>query len=183
MAFRIDEFKANINRHQGLALTTGYQAIIPTAGIGGIGVEDLSLLCESAVLPGLNLQTNEFRYTGYGKMEKRPYMSAFTDAALIFLLDGSGDVVRFFHEWLRFINEFPEDSSEETIDTFRYPNEYVRDIDIIQYRRDGEAIQTWKLFRAFPITIGDVTVAWGERNVPLRLPVQFSYNSWTTDKL
>lgn len=181
MPFSIDEFKANLNGMGGLARPSHYQVLIPAIVQSGVSSEELALTCEQAILPGINLMTNEFRYTGYGVTEKRPYMPSFNDATLVFIADGDSKVYSFFQTWLRYVNEFNEDQETGTTSTFRYPNEYVTDIQIEQYRNDGELIQTYTLFRAFPVTLGEATVGWNERNNYIRIPVQLAYNNWTSD--
>ena len=132
MPFNINTIKSMINKHGGLARPNKFKVIIPTSQISSLGVMDLSLMCESTNLPGLNLQTNEFRYNGYGMTEKRPYMSAVNDTTMLFYADADSNVVSHFHDWLKLINSF-----NDSKDTFKYPDDYVVDIDIgtIENRR------------------------------------------------
>lgn len=184
MAFSIQEFKSAVNKFGGLARTAHYEVNIPVVFQGApVNSKDVSMFADQATIPGLNYQTNEFRYSGYGKMEKRPYMAAYTDASMTFLVDAEGRMKEFFDKWLLFINEFRDDQVSAEADTFRFPSEYVADVTVTMFDVTGNPTTEVKLFRCFPITVGDVSVSWGERNTLFRLPVQFTYNSWTTNKL
>jgi hypothetical protein len=83
--------------------------------------------------------------------------------------------------------------------TFEYPERYESIIEITQYqsgndvdiKTSGSGIRSsaekpviiYKLFRAFPHSIGTLQTDWGINNEYHILPVQFYYQSWTSNYL
>lgn len=124
-ARNLNDFRASLNRHGGMARNSLFFVSVPTprilssAGINNsltadslinqsqsrtsgsiLTSSDLSLLCEQATLPGMSLTTSEIRRHGYGAVEKKPYSTVFTDQTFIFFGDNKGRVHRHFYSWM-----------------------------------------------------------------------------------
>jgi len=125
-ARNLNDFRASLNRHGGLARNTLFFVNIPSprimAAAGGndnnssinklskslqpqtsgniLTSSDLSLLCEQATLPGMSLTTSEIRRHGYGAVEKKPYSTVYTDQTFTFYGDNRGRVHRHFYSWI-----------------------------------------------------------------------------------
>ena len=163
---------------------------------------DVSMLCQNAQLPGIQFQTTDVRQSGIGNVEKRPTDVNFQDFTTSFIVDGRGDIVEYFHTWMQSIYKFDALNGLNTLNPnsnlatymFEYPSAYESIIEISQYavgpgvagdaesEIEKEVIQ-YKLFRAFPYSIGTLQVGWDSVNQYHILPVQFYYQSWSSNKI
>lgn len=147
----------------------------------------LPFICESANLPGISLATSEIRRHGIGPVEKRPYTTNLIDINFNFLVDNEGITLKFFQNWINGIVRYDSlvttGDDRPTIQPFEveYRTEYVSDIDILMYNEAMQQVYKVKLYNAFPIYVGDVPLSWGNTNDIVKLPVSFSYTTWTAE--
>lgn len=149
----------------------------------------LPFVCLAGTMPGVSLSTSEVRRHGVGPVEKRPYSVNFVDLNLTFLVDGRGLIHQFFKEWIDGIVRF--DRLVTNSDGFAYQepyeieyrNNYVTDIEVYLYNDKLSQIYKVKLYNAFPIFMGDISLNWGATDDYVTLPVSFSYTSWTAETL
>jgi len=159
---------------------------------------DISLFCQNAILPGVQFNTTAVRQSGIGNIERRPTDVDFQDFSAAFIVDGRGEVVKFFQNWMQSIYKFDaRDGISKKIFslktyTFEYPKNYEATITINQYAvgpdqgesgQNIKSIISYQLFRAFPHTIGNLNVSWDAQNEYHVLPVQFYYQSWSSNLL
>jgi hypothetical protein len=209
MAFDISTFRSTISR-KGLLPTNKFLVrFTPPKGLlsnisqidtksFGDGATDsqstltteLSFHCDSVVIPGLVLLTAESRRYGYGPNEKRPFTAIYSDVPMSFLVDGNGDNIRFFHNWLKLIHNHDNRdglrvasgiSANQYAFESSYKIDYVTNIEILVFNNEGgsnkeEATEVLcvTLRDAFPTTILDVPMNWADNNNLMRLPVVFT---------
>lgn len=125
MAFRLDEFRANINSVGGLAKPSKYGVyIMPPPFLTGnpsthddyyegelnlalsdnINVADsqvLSMLCDTVSLPGKSLILNDYRPQGFGKSVKMPFDIQHDPVSATFMLDNDHRVMNFMQYWFQ----------------------------------------------------------------------------------
>jgi len=201
MAFNVDDMLGNINGVGGLTKASKFLVrITPPRQIPGDRV--FEFLCESATLPGFSLQTEDVRMAGYGNVQKRPYAPIFQDIPLTFFCDSDGKVMRFFHRWQQSIFNWNENtppagesSNGLTRNVVGYPKDYYGTVEIIHYddsgapsgRRSSSAqengIIKYTLNQAYPISVGDVQVAWNMDDTLVRIPVTIAYTYWNAQTL
>lgn len=149
----------------------------------------LFFLCDTATMPGLSWQADEFRMGGYGNIEKRPLSAVFTDVNLSFFNDSNSKVLSFFHQWMQAVYNFNQSinpagtSKGVPMDTFSYPKEYYGIVNISHFDDAGENIITYTLNEAYPIAIGDINVDWSASDQLVRVPISFTYTYWTAETL
>lgn len=189
----VDRFLSNLAIHNDVAKSNRFEVLIflnnNLLNVIGRG-HDLRFQCEAAEIPGYNLDTVD------GVVYGAPYAIAarpnFTDLNLTFICAGDMWEKKFFDGWQDFI--LPKRDY-----LARYRNEYVGDIDVIQYhdridpvygnapRRlpDGrmnynmgpETIYRARYIEAFPTSVNPINVNWGDDNIN-RLSVTFKYRKW-----
>ena len=186
----IQNLKSTISNYGGLAKASKFYVTITGRRRGGnAGFErDAQFLCDTAVLPGISFQTTEVRQQGYGNVDKRPYMTMFQDISTIFLCDAKGEVINYFHSWFRGITNFNEAGGNSInneglrVNLFNYPEEYWATVEIHTLNDAGDEIIKYTLTRAYPLAIGEVSVAWDQTDTITKLPVTWAYNSWNSEK-
>lgn len=141
---------------------------------------DLTLMCETAEIPGRAFETYDYRY--YGPSFKLPHMSAYNDLDLTFFVADDMAQKQFFDDWISKINP------KNTYD-FSFLDEYSTDIAIWQYSsfsRDAgnkhpnaRPVASYKATfrRAYPINVFPMPSTWAEDNFH-RLRVTFTYTDW-----
>lgn len=187
----LSNFIANINVLDGVQRTAYFYVEIPLPRIYGNNAQSqlLSLLCDSASLPGVSLATSEVRRYGFGPIEKKPYAPVFVDASMSFISDGYGSVQNIFDQWMKRIVNFtslPYEGSVSTknlkqINPFEvsYKRDYCTDIFIVNVNDQNDEITTTILNEAYPIFMGDVALSWADTDQIARIPVTFTYYNWS----
>lgn len=85
---------------------------------GQYGYEDglISLRCETAQLPGLNLTTIDQPRIGWGPTEGMPHNLAYSEITLTFLMDAQSKIHRLFYDWLNTIVNFQGSRGQSSLD-------------------------------------------------------------------
>jgi hypothetical protein len=172
-------------------LIGGANSILGSEKIGkGINTAGLSLQCESAVLPGYQINTVEQKIFGAPlQMAATPVYEPLT---LSFICAGDMWERKFFDDWMDFI--LPKSSLRETSVNFftidnhktsgaeaKYRDEYIGTIQVIQFHDTGIPIARFTFEEAFPVALSAQPVNWGDDQIH-RLSVTFSYRVWSREE-
>ena len=133
----------------------------------------LSLMCQTASLPGINLATTEAYI--YGPPYNIPYNQVYDDVTLVFLVDAQMNEKQIFDNWANSI------INPETKDANFY-KEYVTDITIEQLDRNENPVYSVKLIEAYPTVVNELGLDSGSTDEIHRLAVTFSYRYWTSQQ-
>jgi hypothetical protein len=160
--------------------------------------ERLQFLCSSASLPGVQIITSDHRRQNMGTFDRRPFGVQVTDIPLTFMLDGRGFVLKYFNQWANAIVNADLRNGErgegvvkgQGLYEIGYRDSYVTDITITTLTGTSDTdkvdsgkeapveIVTYTLREAFPIQIGDVSVAWNATDQFSTLPIQFTFRGY-----
>lgn len=156
-------------------------------------IRNLEFWCDSAVIPGVSMQTTQIRRYGYGVAEKRPVTPAFNNVSLTFISDGKGEMHKYFHNWMMSINNY--NLSDGDLSNYKssrsggrtyelaYKDSYVSNITISVFDETQKEIVKVILRDAFPTDLGDIQLNWNDTNDFARIPVSFAYTDWYYDKI
>lgn len=195
MAFSISEFKATLanSKFGGLAQANKFAIVMnaPPAVAGkfspSLSNQDLSFFCDTTSLPGKNLNTFDYKPQGYGDVVKIPVSRPAQTLNTTFFVDSNYQVVKYFHGWLEYILEGTANAPNQTLDNFRshrelgYKKNYCTQIELYGYQDNGAKAIKYTLHKAFPVQVGDVGVGWEQNDTLVKLPVEFSYEFWTSE--
>lgn len=204
MAFNINEFKSNTTK-TGFLRNNKFEIEIRfpkalTSVLGGLtGVQStinsqtertLKYWCEVGQLPGVSVATHEVRRYGYGPFERKPTTVTFKDINVTILSDGNGNNWDIFQKWIQYIHNFDLARAGNNTNTnfgmrvfqTNYKINYATDISIKAYDDVGNVKIHLKLFEAYPIFLGDINLAWGDTNSVMRIPLTFTFYTWTNEK-
>lgn len=187
MTFNINEMMATVSRAGGVAKTNLFSVMInPPAWNSSQAVPRLiQFMADNAQLPGLTFATNDVKNLGYGPTFKLPHTPLYTDVDMTIMLDNNGEILQFFHQWMQnIINMNPEGNSSSGYNgaktyAVQYPSNYITTISITVYNPASEEIISYTLNEAYPLRIGQPGLDWGATNAILRLPVTFTFRTWT----
>lgn len=130
--------------------TAGIYDTIDSEGLDPI--EAIELLCSGTVLPGPNFKTTDTISNRQGIIEKYPILRQYPELTMTFYVDSNHKIIRFFEEWINFINplysgsgvvtssdqgqDYPVAGNENNFMKFRYPNEYCQRILVTKFEKD-----------------------------------------------
>lgn len=186
MAFRINEFKAQMDHFGGPARGSLFSVqIMPPKGIKSrASSRDLTFFCKNASIPGMTI--NAAQNDQVGQFRKlMPQSIQIEPVQAIFMLDSDHQVLSFFHSWMQNIvnygtaaGDFAEVGGKLPFEV-GYKDEYACRIIIRQYstnyQKSGQYYEVI-LDNAFPIAVGDVDLAWESNDSYSVLPVSFQYD-------
>ena len=185
----IDSLKSTIGRRTGLAKANRFAVYmnlpLVSIDVGSIitnvvsgnfnplqvlnDPRDISLLCETAQLPGRSIATNE--YMTNMKARKIPYGYISDDVAFTFLLTGDYYIKDVFDKWIgKIINQDRK--------TINYKDDFVSEVEIQQLNDQNIPVYSCKLRKAFPINISTVDLGNTNENTVSRVTVTFAYDDW-----
>lgn len=174
MAGSLSEFKSSFSTD--VARPNRFDVTIPVP-IGMVPYRNtsrrLNLRCESAELPGRSLGTAGMKI--YGVEEKFPYMTAYNDMSLTFIVGDDMQEKKFFDAWLNWIT--PSFSYD-----VKYKADYAVIIRVNQYDLRSKSSYSVDLIDAFPIAVTPLQLDWSSDGYH-KLTVTFAYTSWRNNSL
>jgi len=186
----IERLKSLINKKGGLAkanrfnvmftpptqslLNIDLQGMISSAISGNFNAKnivndprDISLLCDSVVMPGKQISTLDYQTTK--NSVKIPYGYIQDDVSLSFLLTNDYYMKTIFDKWINSI-----------VDTEKYCVAYKDDItcDVIIQQLDEQDVPIYgvKLEGAFPLSVSEIALSNESTNAIQKLNVSFAYD-------
>jgi len=162
-----------------------------SAGIGkAINTVGLSFQCETASLPGYQINTVDQKISG------APFAVGATPVyeplSLTFICAGDLWERKFFDDWMEFI--LPKGSKRSTIESYinltgdsrpagtaSYRDDYISTIQVLAFHDTGIPSVRYTYEECFPIQIQSQPVSWGDDQIQ-RLNVTFSYRTWSKEK-
>lgn len=192
--FSIARLSSQLNALDGLYRSNLYEVTISVAQSWWAPLnlqnnEQLTFLCNSATLPGVQILASDHRRQSFGPFDRRVFGVQITDIPLTFMLDNKGFILSFFQNWMNNIVYYsPEDEHSMQVHTkaqkfeVNYRDNYECKIQIRTFDHTAQEIITYTLFEAFPFQLGDVSVAWAETDAFSLLPVQFTFRNYTTNR-
>jgi len=175
MAFKINDFKGEINKQGGLAQPNKFRLLITGGVLKGGTAKALAMLINQAVIPGRSLATNEIRT--HGPIRKAPYNSIYDDFQISVYCTNNNLFPRdMFREWQnQIINPINGQVG--------YFNTYTSDINLEQYDDNGKVIYACKFIDAFPYLVAPMALDWSSTNAYHNLQVTFAYRKWQQEPL
>ena len=159
-------------------------------------LDDVSLSCISASLPGSTFATHEITNDYSGVTERHAYRRSYDDRAdFSFLIDSDYKTVEIFEGWMNYISGEGDIYSTRELEgnvsyRFKFPDDYRTDIYITKFERNSVFEKTqvsgnnkikkflkYKFIKAFPISINSTPVSYGTNDY-LAYTVSFSYTRY-----
>ena len=134
---------------------------------------DLTLLCESASLPGKQITTME--WAAYGHHIKIPTGFILDDVNLTFNITNDYYAKKLFDEWQELI-------IGQKSYNLAYDSEFKSDMIIRQLDSQNKPVFTAKLTQAYPITVNSIALDQNSENTIQKLIVAVAYTAIYTDK-
>jgi hypothetical protein len=130
-------------------------------------------------IPGVALDVQRvFRY-GVGPEQKFPTNINFTDINVNFVDTQNKDIWKRFSFWFNGIFDYTGSTggSQASYKT-EYKDYYTTDLEIHVFDNDGNRVNVIVLKEAFPTTLSEVGLSWGETNRLYEFSVGFAFKEW-----
>jgi hypothetical protein len=138
---------------------------------------------EQVRAPGVSLLSSDVRRYGIGPTQKFPYNAQYFDTTFSILVDKNTNIWDFWYNWVNGIFNFngTESSGGSKIPTYttKYKDDYATIMMIVLYDDVGNTVKTINLYDAFPSSIKEIPLAWGDSQTLLRLAVSITYSMYT----
>ena len=174
--FSPNDFLLHFSKHNDFAKAARFNVEIsrPAGWIAGsTNFADLRFQCESAEIPGYNINVVDAKI--YGVPLPVASFSSFNDLTLTFICAGDLWEKRLFDDWMNLIA--PINNYE-----MNYKDRYVSKINVKQYYEyDKNPSYVASFWNAFPISMTPLTLNWGDDAIH-KLSVTFKYDYWSTNR-
>jgi hypothetical protein len=186
MVFRINQFKAQLDWFGGPARGSLFevQIIRPRNVRSRANSRDLIFFCKNASIPGIIFNSASSEHVAQAR-RMQPMTVNTEPLAAIFMLDSDHQVLSFFHSWAQNIVNYGTSAGSFSEVNGKLPHEigykddYACRIIIRQYSTNYDVSGQYYevvLDNAYPISIGDVDLAWENNDSFSVLPVSFQYD-------
>lgn len=178
----INEFKANLNRYDGIAKGNLFHVIIHGKDRGGLRIGDLHTFCKATTMPGINLRTFENTPMNYGMPQAMPYGITSEPLNCTFFLDSNHAVLGFFHAWMQEIINYDVERPNMTVNgmgsyELGYMEDYATTMEIWFYSSQNNGRKyVARFYDVFPTNVTSLSLAWDDNDTYVSMPVQFSYS-------
>jgi len=174
MAGNINDFKASFTKDVARTNRFDVEIPVPLTLIPYVSsARSLIYRCETAQFPGRTFATTEQKT--YGPIEKFPYLNTYNDLDLTFIVDDDMSQKVFFDAWMSYINPLYNNN-------YRYKGDYATTLVVNQYDVSGEKTYSINLVEAFPISMNQMDLNWGDDSYH-KLSVTFAYTYWQNNSL
>lgn len=173
--FSITKFLGHVTSQNEFALANKFDVIIPVPPfLQSLNYgEQITLSCENAELPGVDIHQIEFRH--YSFIQRIPARPAFSPITMVFYCTGKMNEKRFFDTWA-------DNTISFNTGLVEYPrnNGSYADVKVNQYDMMGNMSYTVTLIDAYPISVSPIMLNWADDSVN-KLQVTFAYKKWLSD--
>lgn len=170
--FSIQDFRSTVFKDS-LARTNRFEILIakPPTAFGSTRPSNVSLYCEQASLPPLNIFTKSFKI--FGPAYQRPFTAEYggEGISVTFHVDRNMTIKTYFDEWMQKI-------VDPVTGTVGYQEEYVTNIKIRQLDEAENITYEIELLEAFPRSMNLMELNNAATNQTHRLNILFGYRYW-----
>jgi len=183
-----------------LAQTSLYRLTIPVPaavssfvsrrGVTPLDVDNISLLCSEANLPGSTLATHDVTNDYHGVSEKMVYRRLYDETAdMTFYVDREYKVVEFFESWIDYISGVTNRQQFESPYVHHrvaYANDYKVNFYITKFEKDhhfngSTRTLDYTFVHGFPISITSMPVSYDQGQI-LKCNVSFSFIRYVVNR-
>lgn len=189
MSFNISEFKSVMNRYGGPARNNLFEVLISATNTSGrtlvpgvINPGDLRFFCQTVSVPGVNLETAQYRPNGVGFPEFMPISANPDQLNGVFLLDSNHRVLTFFHRWISSVVNVSGSRGDSVNGLPRHQIDYkdnyaASEVSVRHYStHDTTKFYSSKYLGVYPTQVSAIDLGWATNDSPATITVNFSYN-------
>ena len=162
---------------KGYVRSSHYEVLlIPPRPTGSV-VQTFLFRCENVTLPGAAwMSVDNHKPYASGKSYTIPYAYNPQEISLTTTVDGQGDFLQAMYEWTDAIVDI---KGQEKFSA-KYLKDYIAPYFAIRvYAEDQKTlIKTYDIKEAFPLTIDQIQMSWGDFDSTLKINVSFKFTNY-----
>jgi hypothetical protein len=185
MSFNISQFKAELDSRGGPSRGSLFEVTVTPVHrntVAGMDARSLRFFCQSATVPNINLQTQEYAPVASNPIFYPTAISA-SQFNAIFMMDSEHKVLQFFHQWMQAVMNYGTKGGKFSSVGNKLPFEmgYMKDygarISIKHYTTDSDNNRYYEtiLDGAYPTGMGETNLSWSDNDNFLTLPIKFAF--------
>lgn len=178
----IDQFKATINRQEGLSHNNLFEveinlpSSVSQSSVPTRAGQLTNILAKAASLPSSTMSTLEYYYNG--KAYKVPGDRQFEPWTCTFFVDQNFETKNAMIDWIESNRaSCPEYHMDPAVDKSKV--NHVRDMFIHVLDRQERRRHSIKMYSAYPTTIQGGNLDFGDNDSVMEITCQFDYQYWT----
>jgi hypothetical protein len=176
-----------------LPVPSEVSSFISQRGVTSFDVNDISLLCSEASLPGSTLATHDVTNDYHGVSEKMVYRRMYDETAdMTFYVDREYKVVEFFESWIDYITGVGDVFTRQQFENpyvhhrMAYANDYKVNFYLTKFEKDhhyngSTRTLDYTFVHGFPISITSMPVSYDQSQI-LKCNVSFSFIRYTVSR-
>jgi len=192
MAFNIKDFSSTVNRSGGLATSNLFVMSITNPPRSNFSnrfetedARELSFLCRTVSIPGMELSTAEISPSGFGHKHRSPIGMQHGQLTAVFMVNSNFNTLSYFQKWMQSIINFDSEGGsfgDEYL--MSYKDDYSTTITVDVYgKQENSNAYRYTFSNAYPTNTGEIQLAWENQAEIMTLPVTFTYDYMTTTGL
>jgi hypothetical protein len=195
MPFDINKFQTNI-RDFGYLDNNSFSVLVQTpraltgASLSNQGTptaiykiaQNMEFRIDQVKAPGISLITTDINRYGLGPTQKQPFGAQFQEINISVLGDHYCEFWQYWYQWTRAVFQFNGSVTGNWAPNYTadYKENYSTTMIIFIYDHYGNIIQKINLYEAFPTSIREFPLSWGDSNL-LKINVQIAYTEYTIE--
>lgn len=169
-----------------LPVPSGVRTFVSQRGISTFDIDNISLLCSEANLPGSTLATHDVTNDYHGVSEKMAYRRMYDESAdMTFYVDRDYKVVEFFESWIDYISGVGDTFTRNQFESpyvhhrMEYADNYKINFYLTKFERDlhfngSSRTLDYTFVHGFPISITSMPVSYDQGQI-LKCNISFSF--------
>lgn len=169
-----------------IPVPAGVRTFVTQRGISTLDIDNISLLCSEANLPGSTLATHDVTNDYHGVSEKMAYRRIYDETAdMTFYVDREYKVVEFFESWIDYISGVGDTFSRTQFESpyvhhrMEYADNYKINFYLTKFERDhhfngSTRTLDYTFVHGFPISITSMPVSYEQGQI-LKCNISFSF--------
>lgn len=188
MPFNINAFRTNIRDFGYLDNNSFAVSVQPPPRLTGSSsgnqiAQNMSFRIDQVRAPGISLMTTDINRYGIGPTQKQVINAQFQEIYFSVLCDHMAELWQFWYEWTRLCFQYNGTANGQGPSyTAEYKENYSSTVVIQIFDHYGNAIQNINLFQAFPTSLREIPLAYGDGTL-LKLNVSMIYTEYTVEKV
>ena len=139
---------------------------------GVAGLNEISTVCNVSAIPPLTVTPIEKQY--FGRTVKIPGDIVYGDLSTTFFNTEDYSVRNAIEVWMDKINSHSDNLG------FSNNGDWVADVDLIQYSKDGESLMEYTFIDCWPTTLAEIPLSYDTASDIEQFDVTWAYNYYTT---
>ena len=181
MPFKIQEFRGKALNKAGARANLFQVTLLGTPSEAGLNADEFRFACKAAAIPAMTVATVDVPY--FGRVIKVPGNKTFENWTVTVINDEDFNIRNSMEKWIAAMGTHVGNEAKlgGTLEGTK-PSLYGQ-ATVTQYGKAGEsdtnALHKYDFVNVFPVSLGEIALAWDSNDAIEEFTVEFAYDYWT----